>query len=111
MKNTILISACVSLISTFCLSFKAQAQMSVPNTIMPDPILLHPIGNVAKPEKSDLTQESYTPKKRAQKRCMAKAARANPRSTVPIRPTGDDFVEAAEAQGKYLNALAKCFTR
>jgi tetratricopeptide (TPR) repeat protein len=53
MKNTVFMATLASLGSIFCLSLKGQAQVYIPNTIMPDPILLNPIGNVAEPTQSD----------------------------------------------------------
>jgi tetratricopeptide (TPR) repeat protein len=53
MKNAVFMATLASLGSIFCLSLKGQAQVYIPNTIMPDPILLNPIGNVAEPTQSD----------------------------------------------------------
>jgi tetratricopeptide (TPR) repeat protein len=50
MKNTVFVATLASLVSIFCLSLKGKAQIYIPYTLMPDPVLLHPLGNVAEPE-------------------------------------------------------------
>jgi hypothetical protein len=120
MKHTISIAACVSLISTFCLGFKVQAQIYVPNTIMPDPILLNPIGNVAEPEESDLTQETSAPAQKRltteqQERCFSEVQAAS-KSTVEIanilnKKPQNNIAGMLEAQGQSFNALSKCLAR
>jgi tetratricopeptide (TPR) repeat protein len=49
MKNTVFTATFASLVSIFCLSLKGQAQ-NYRLMPVPDPILMHPIGNVAQPK-------------------------------------------------------------
>lgn len=52
MKKILFIAVFAGLISTFCLGLKARSQSYRPMPV-PDPILMHPIGNFANPTASD----------------------------------------------------------